>query len=120
MLSPLSQGRELKFIDDANRVSGAKSPLSQGRELKYHLVFDVLLRIYVAPLAGARIEIRLVFRPSISPGSPLSQGQELKLHCSGYSGTPRLSPLSQGRELKLDVTAVPFIVESRPSRRGEN
>ena len=54
--SPLSQGRELKYLLIVGHLAAAGSPLSQGRELKS---------------SPGRI-------PPRPAGSPLSQGRELK------------------------------------------
>ena len=35
MPSPLAEGRELKFVNNATNSVGGMSPLAEGRELKY-------------------------------------------------------------------------------------
>ena len=76
--SPLSQGRELKFVLAAPAVVHGESPLSQGRELKCAYAEFIRLIGQVAPLAGARIEIGHGPGHGATGTSPLSQGRELK------------------------------------------
>ena len=79
IVSPLSQGRELKLTPTLLVDNLPWSPLSQGRELKY-----------------ARLNVFSVF----ANVSPLSQGRELKYKNLGNAELQGVSPLSQGRELK--------------------
>ena len=51
--SPLSQGRELKYASPSYRTVKRVSPLSQGRELKFYENEASEVAESVAPLAGA-------------------------------------------------------------------
>ena len=42
LLSPLTQGRELKSSGSPQRIHACPSPLTQGRELKYHHIQDMI------------------------------------------------------------------------------
>ena len=55
-MSPLTQGRELKYGRGASRKPPAVSPLTQGRELK----------------------LKAKYPPAVVPASPLTRGRELK------------------------------------------
>ena len=56
-----------------------------------------------APLAGAWIEIYLLYLLKSIFLKPLSQGRELKLYASLPPNSVYSKPLSQGRELKLSI-----------------
>ena len=82
-------------------VCACVSPLSQGRELKFHVCAIYFFFRIVAPLAGAGIEILAMYLDKMgAEQSPLSQGRELKYHSCLRIHCVRMSPLSQGRELK--------------------
>ena len=57
LASPLAQGRELKYIPVRRYVQLPRSPLAQGRELKYLRGNNLVCQALVAPRAGAGIEI---------------------------------------------------------------
>ena len=58
-MSPLAEGRELKYESDANNIVAIMSPLAEGRELKFH---------FNEPIPPLR-------------ASPLAEGRELKYGC---------------------------------------
>ena len=56
--SPLAQGRELKSLSWQGCNQPRQSPLAQGRELKLTLLILEQASLFVAPRAGAGIEMR--------------------------------------------------------------
>jgi len=59
-MSPLAQGRGLKYYHDVPYQLGMESPLAQGRGLKYPHSHFLGRRSKVAPRAGAWIEISTI------------------------------------------------------------
>jgi len=59
-MSPLAQGRGLKFKQVLKFYRKLWSPLAQGRGLKYNMITGYLNQTAVAPRAGAWIEMRRV------------------------------------------------------------
>ena len=94
-MSPLTQGRGLKYPNFHVVADDFGSPLTQGRGLKFMGVIVGLILI-VAPHAGAWIEI-ITWR-----------------HNKAFFK----SPLTQGRGLKSSTPLVPSVPVGRPSRRG--
>ena len=52
-MSPLAEGRELKYYICVKRKENLKSPLAEGRELKYILLLTFPPDVPVAPRGGA-------------------------------------------------------------------
>jgi len=77
--SPLTQGRGLKYHTRNRFNDSGWSPLTQGRGLKYYLAVTGWDK-WVAPYAGAWIEIFSPSIPIFGPMSPLTQGRGLKSH----------------------------------------
>ena len=77
-VSPLAEGRELKFMETLENHIGIGSPLAEGRELKFVAIADALLIDLVAPRRGAGIEMWQRNRASEASPSPLAEGRELK------------------------------------------
>ena len=78
------------------------SPLTQGRGLKYAETI-VSYMLFVAPYAGAWIEIKRLILKDGEPLSPLTQGRGLKSRLYGISAITSWSPLTQGRGLKYQI-----------------
>ena len=99
-VSPLAEGRELKFVWVGDTSKGYvaprggagieiqysahekavndASPLAEGRELKYLILREIALRGAVAPRGGAGIEMRMNRRSGQRHPSPLAERRELK------------------------------------------
>ena len=98
--SPLTEGRGLKCPDGSCWVRAAWSPLTEGRGLKCDNRWYGKPHQTVAPHGGAWIEMRSVKRNCCRIWSPLTEGRGLKSDANRRRFNAVPSPLTEGRGLK--------------------
>ena len=69
-MSPLAEGRELKWQDTIGGSIGRPSPLAEGRELKYFTT-SYYRRVLLSPLAEGR-ELKFYGMTATDPGKDVA------------------------------------------------
>ena len=117
--SPLPAGGGFNLAASPRRAADdLMSPLTEGRGLKYVHVVGVPVDIPSPLTEGRGLKSATIKPEAKSIASPLTEGRGLKSRFSVWMENWGLSPLTEGRGLKSSRMAKIDPAYSRPSRRG--